>query len=302
MRQIGIIADERYAGLFGDYLLAHGVPNVVEEGSTGWEVWVERDDDIDRARVELGQFASNPGDPRYVSVAERAGSVRKQEAKREVRLRRQHIDVRTGWGRLMQAPRPLTISLLILCVIVGFISQLGSDNKVLQYLWISSVHASKFENLSKWDGLAQIRQGEVWRLISPIFIHYGAMHLIFNMLWLVDLGSAIERRRGTFFLGALVFGSAVVSNLAQYWVAGPYAGGMSGVVYALFGYVWMKSRYQPQDGLGLQENTVFYMIAWLFLCMTGWIGNIANTAHIVGLLVGMACGIAGYGMRKLRGR
>lgn len=316
MRQIGNIADERYACLFGDYLLANGVPNVVEEGSAGWEIWIERDDDLDRAKVELAQFAGNPGDVRYLSVAQRADSVRKQVADRKKRLRKQYIDVRTGWGRLMQAPRPLTISLIILCGIVGGISRFGENAGVLQYLWISSIipdrllmlwHKSShlvdpaFRQLA-WAGLAQVRHGEVWRLVSPIFIHYGLMHLVFNLLWLVDLGSAIERRRGTIFLAALVVGSAVVSNVAQYWVAGPYAGGMSGVVYALFGYVWMKSRYQPQDGLGLQENTVFYMIAWLGLCMTGLVGNIANTAHIVGLLVGMACGITGYGMRKLRRR
>ena len=97
----------------------------------------------------------------------------------------------------------------------------------------------------------------------------------------------------------LVLVSAVISNVAQYLVSGPGAGGMSGVVYALFGYVWMKGKYSPHEGMALHPHTVFYMVAWFALCFTGWVGSIANTAHAVGLVIGMAFGIGSHLRRKI---
>ena len=69
-------------------------------------------------------------------------------------------------------------------------------------------------------------------------------------------------------------------------------GGMSGVVYALFGYVWMKGRYEPEQGMILHPSTVQTMLLWLVLCMTGFLGNIANAAHVVGLVAGILFGLA----------
>lgn len=74
---------------------------------------------------------------------------------------------------------------------------------------------------------------------------------------------------------------------------------MSGVVYALFGYVWMKGRYQPHLGMGVRQQTVLVMLGWLVLCMTGWVGPIGNAAHVMGLIVGMAFGYVPYKWRTM---
>jgi len=87
-----------------------------------------------------------------------------------------------------------------------------------------------------------------------------------------------------------VMAIASSSNMAQYFVSGPSFGGMSGVVYGLFGYVWMQSKYNPASGFILDKQIVTMMIAWFFLCLSGFAGPIANTAHGVGLLAGMAIG------------
>jgi GlpG protein len=71
---------------------------------------------------------------------------------------------------------------------------------------------------------------------------------------------------------------------------GPFFGGMSGVDYALFGYAWMKTRYDPTPGLFLPRETVLMGLIWLVVCLTGLAGNIANTAHFVGLGVGVIAG------------
>ena len=147
------------------------------------------------------------------------------------------------------------------------------------------------------DGLAPIMAGQVWRLVTPIFLHFGILHILFNT-WAISLeGTLIETRRGTLRLAVIVLVSAVLSNLGQYLYmdrADPEGlhvfGGLSGVGYALFGYLWMKGQYEPEQGMILHPNTITTMLFWLVLCMTGLVGPIANAAHVVGLLVGVAFG------------
>ena len=118
-----------------------------------------------------------------------------------------------------------------------------------------------------------------------------------------DLGAAIESRRGWKLMLGLVLAAAVISNVAQFFWSGPaIAAGMSGVVYALFGYIWIKQRYEPQLGLGFGQQTVWLMMAWLFICMTGAVGSIANAAHVMGLVSGAAIGFGPVIWRRARGQ
>jgi GlpG protein len=149
--------------------------------------------------------------------------------------------------------------------------------------------------------LDHLKRGQVWLIFTPIFIHWSILHLLFNMFWLRDLGGMIEVQRGTRVLLPLALACAALPNIAQYFHHGPSAfGGMSGVVYGLFGYVWVKGRFQPYLHLGIAQQSVMIMMAWLFICMTGLVGPVANTAHVVGLLVGAVVAYAPVGLKKLR--
>ncbi len=179
---------------------------------------------------------------------------------------------------------PVTVALIAVCVVVAIYSSLGEDQKSLLPFFISSHPASRAS-----EALPEVRHGEVWRLLTPIFIHLGVMHLIFNMLWMKDLGTEIENRGGSLSFLVLVAVLAVCSDLGQYFVGGSNFGGMSGVVYGLFGYVWLRGRFDPASGYVMPAQTVLVMLAWFVFCMFG-ILNIANTAHGVGLVVGAAWG------------
>jgi GlpG protein len=88
--------------------------------------------------------------------------------------------------------------------------------------------------------------------------------------------------------------SAAVSNLAQYWWSGPTFGGLSGVGHAMFGYVWMKYRFQPELRFVIPNQLMWMFWIWFVLCFTGLVGPIANGAHAVGLAVGILYGMVPF--------
>jgi GlpG protein len=94
----------------------------------------------------------------------------------------------------------------------------------------------------------------------------------------------------------LVLVSAVVSNIAQYLVTGPSIfGGMSGVVYALLGFIWTGNWVHPRWLEPVPPALLGFMLVWLFVGLTGalgflGLGAIANGAHFGGLAIGVICG------------
>jgi len=154
-----------------------------------------------------------------------------------------------------------------------------------------------------------IATNEWWRLVSPIFIHFGLMHFIFNALWLSMLGARIEQHSGAQHLLLIVAVSAIASNVGQFMWSGSIAfGGMSGVIYALLGYLWIRNGLAPSPMLHLPKELIGFMVAWLVICMTGILDfllgiGVANAAHLVGLISGMVLGLVfGLVARLQRGQ
>ncbi len=285
MRPIGNLSDETQAQLFSDYLFAQGIANQVEHDSeTTWSVWVEDEDQLAPARAKLDQFRAAPNAPEFQRDAAKAGRIRDEQAKADAEYRKRTFTRQRifpsfgGYGVGV-----LTYALIIGSVLVAILSQMGADKLFLRHLFIEDPFVGG-------RMLAEVRDGQVWRLITPIFIHFGPLHLIFNMLWLFQLGCMIEARRGTAAFATLVFAVSAVSNLAQLYVGSPTFGGMSGVVYGLFGYVWIRGKYDRGSGLFIDERSTVIMIAWFFICLTGLLGPVANACHAVGLVMGMAWG------------
>lgn len=138
--------------------------------------------------------------------------------------------------------------------------------------------------------------GQYWRLITPIFLHFGIFHVAFNGVWMWELGRRIEPLSGSVHMLVIALLMAISSNIGQYLWSGPSLfGGMSGVVYGLLGYVWIRNKVAPRPILALPRGLLGFMLAWLLAGMSGLIdllmsGSIANAAHAVGLLCGMLLG------------
>lgn len=176
---------------------------------------------------------------------------------------------------------PLTLVLIAISVLITGVSSFGVNRHVLLPLYISEYTGG---------GMREVFQGQIWRLLTPIFMHFGPFHFLFNMLWLFELGSMLERIQGSARLGMLVGLAAVFGNVAQYFWAGPYFGGMSGVTFGLLGYAWLQGKRNPDGGIKLNYFIVIMMLVWFVVCWTGQIANAANMAHIAGLGVGLLAG------------
>lgn len=291
MRQIGTINNESQARIFGQCLYTKGITNEVEaEGPAIWSLWVHDEDRVPEAKELLERYLQNPTAPEWKESAKKASVLRQQEEASRKSFQQRFRDSSELFPRA--APYGaglLTLFLIAICGYLAVQTNLGKAMPVTGFLMISKSISSSF--------LQEVIAGDVWRLLTPIFLHLSPIHLIANMLWLFQFGSLIEDRKGSAFLLSLVVALGVVSNLAQYAVHGPYFGGMSGVVYGLFGYLWMRGKFNPASGMVQDETTILLMVLWFIVCFTGMVGPIANTAHASGLLMGMAWG---YTSAKLK--
>lgn len=146
----------------------------------------------------------------------------------------------------------------------------------------------------------KLRQGQVWRLVTPIFLHADIFHLFFNMVWLFVLGAQMESRLGMMRYLLFILITAVGSNSAQYLMSGPNFIGFSGVLCAMIMFVWMRQKKTPWEGYQLQRTSMKF-VTWFILLIFGMqcvsfvfelLGihlfalPIANTAHLAGGFIG----------------
>lgn len=325
MREIGSLPAAELANRFVSFLQTQSVPASADEEDGTWTIWVRNDDDRDRSRQMLQDFISEPDAHKYRAAPAEAKK-KKQAAKASgPTIGKRDVQLKKRWSGDWRYAYPATQILIGLCIAVvafgtqwspmergmmGLPDTCNDETSVLRnamfiqapvVVQVNGQPSARFL-LTDWKKtlLATIASGEIWRPLTPIFLHFGVVHILFNMMWLKQLGQAVEFVRGTkrFVLLVLILG--VTSNLVQYAWSGPAFGGMSGVVFGLIGYIWMKGRTQPQLGLGMMQNQVVYAILWLLLCMGGAMGPIANGAHLGGFIVGILIGARQLIWRRLR--
>lgn len=133
-----------------------------------------------------------------------------------------------------------------------------------------------------------------WKLLTSCYVHSQGMlmHLLFNMMWLFQLGPLMERGIGTAKTVLFVVATGFISSAIATATEGSGIG-MSGVVYALCGFMW--TAWPRWTGFLEKFNgqTVKLMLFWQVICFiltfTGAM-NIGNVAHISGMIYGALIG------------
>ncbi len=302
MREIGTIVDERQARALADYLLTLNITTKVEPRTKGdgFAVWVHREDRVPEARAALADFEANPSDVRFRAAAKTAREIRKEGEKVEAQHRKLSRDLRDRWEGAMYGRAPLAFALIMASIVVTALIQFQPQVRSALSFSTYSVHFVDDEPVFEDTGFDRIKSGQVWRLITPIFLHFGILHLFFNMVAMRVLGERVEMRKGTCRFALLVLASALVGNVGQFFLTGGGFGGMSGVIFAIAGYLWVKGQGDPGDGLSLDNQSFNYMLIWFSLGFLapilmpdaqGFPFNMANVAHGGGLAVGVLFGL-----------
>ena len=300
MRLLTTVADQTEAKTLGDALYADGVVTTIKETRDhSFAIWVHDEDQMEQARAFVNGF--DPSSSHVSELARKARAQRRQEAKADEQLRARTQKIR----KQIEAKQNMrigtvTAGLMLICVAVFLLTGMGEKTDVVRFFTFAPLVPVKGGYV--FGDVSAIWLGQPWRLFTPMFLHFGFMHILFNLWWLKDLGTAIERVFSPRYLLVFILVTAAFSHVLEYAISGPTVfGGMSGVVYALLSFIWIRGRLDPSFPYRMPQQLVAFMLIWLVLGFFGWIGHIANWVHTGGLIVGAVWGVvsSGYIRRKL---
>lgn len=134
-----------------------------------------------------------------------------------------------------------------------------------------------------------ILRGEVWRLLTSMFIHIGFMHLAFNLYALWILGTFGEECFGHWRFLLIYILSGLGGSLASFIFTDALSAGASGAIFGLLGalvsYAWKKPKLW-RSGFG--KNLIVIIAINLILGILQ--PQIDIYAHIGGMLIGLLLG------------
>lgn len=259
MHKFAELNSAQAAQLFADYCNANGldVSAVVKQPNFA-ELYVAPEQ-LAQVEIEFQRFIAQPSDARYQAAAWQLSQPKVVQGKALPAFNLLNV-----WQQA-----PITLFVIALCVLV--------------YIW----------QQIDWPSVSALLQldkpSQLWRWFTPMLLHFDPTHLVFNLAWWLYLGRQLESRLGGLMLLNIALSVALVSNAAQYFMVGPHFGGLSGVVYGLFGYFWLTGRLNPAQGINISSGLAGFMLLWLVLGFFDilWV-SMANWAHLGGLLAGVA--------------
>lgn len=260
---------------FSRFMQSQGIAHRINEESGQQVIWVEGEQQAALVREALASWpfdedSSNEGHAAYNSKA--------------------LFSPAALIGKLIQAfvQAPVSFSLILACLLVASFSLLGSQPQRVAILFYPVLdNSGLFPLLTSIDSPA-----EILRSLSPMLLHFGELHLVFNMMWLWYFGRQLERVQPRWLFIVLILFCSFAGNTAQYLTSGyNNFGGMSGVVYGLVGYTWIVHTFMPRSNL-LINNKMFVVFVIALIAMEVFASSwVANAAHLGGLVAGLVTGM-----------
>ena len=273
---------------FSRFLSSRGVRHRITEEGLNQVIWVPGEDEVGFVQSAYSQYA--------------AGELELDEAPAQ-QTQMQVLP------RLLSAAKrfPLTLSLIVINVLLFPVGMGLGDGEIsglferLLFVAIQDVNGAQYFTTMSYT----IDHGQWWRFLTPMFIHFSWLHIVFNLLWVWEIGRRIEFVNGSLVMLIAVVVSSLGANITQYMMSGPSLfGGMSGVVFGLLGHSLIWSRLVPSKDTGVSNGIYIFMLAYLAIGFTGAIdllglGSLANGAHLGGLIGGVVTGgLAGLLARR----
>ncbi|ENM5759044.1 rhomboid family intramembrane serine protease GlpG [Vibrio mimicus] len=264
MQLLTTLNNPRAAQAFIDYMAAHQIDiQMMPDASGQFSLWVLHDQHVDVAQAELQAFLQNPYDQKYQAASWDVADQKRPQF---------HYASPNLLSLIKAKAGAFTLFIMALCIAIFALQTFGAGDAIFNALHFPA-QASQ--------------QWQIWRWVSHALLHFSVMHIAFNLLWWWQFGGDLEQRLGSLKLIKLFIASAIISGAGQYWVEGANFGGLSGVVYALAGYLWVLGQRAPQLGLSIPRPLMGFMLIWLVLGFVQPFMAIANTAHLAGLISGV---------------
>jgi membrane associated rhomboid family serine protease len=137
--------------------------------------------------------------------------------------------------------------------------------------------------------------GEWWRLVTALFVHFGILHLVFNMWALAAFGGLAERLLGITNFLFIYFVSGIAANLASITLrpdvdtAGA-SGAIFGILGALLATYWRNKKILPFS-MVRSEAAAVWVFAGFALLGGFFYKGVDNAAHMGGLITGLLLGV-----------
>ena len=142
----------------------------------------------------------------------------------------------------------------------------------------------------------RVQDGEIWRLLTALFLHGGLLHVALNMFALYQAGQVVERLFGRIGFAVVYLGAGLLGNLASlWWRQGAVSIGASGAIFGVYGallaYLTIQRGSVPVEVFReMRSGTLGFLGYSLFAGFA--IAGIDNAAHLGGLLGGLILGAA----------
>ncbi len=258
---------------FSRWLNGQGVAHRITEESGHQVLWLENPEHATPVLAALARYLEEPGLRAAVEEQNRS-------------------PVFVG-GRWQPSPRhaPMVLGIILLAVVMVLLTAMGTNKMAAALMFVDPRHYDWSTLAGRLDALsATLAQGQIWRLLTPDFLHFSWSHILFNSVMLWFLGSQVEWFDGRGRLLVLFLGTSIFSNGLQYLVSGPLFGGLSGVVYGILGYCWLSQRRVPR--FQFPPALVTFSVVWMVIGFTPLtsilgMGQMANEAHLGGFVSGV---------------
>ncbi|MCL2016741.1 MAG: rhomboid family intramembrane serine protease [Defluviitaleaceae bacterium] len=144
-----------------------------------------------------------------------------------------------------------------------------------------------------------LEDGQFYRLFTAMFVHFGWVHLVFNLAGLLIFGIRVERYFGKLQFLLIYLLAGLTSSVASLFLTQGFSAGASGAVYGLVGAVFIYTRL-TKSNMDIINSRIVLVYIVLGLAMGFFIPNTDYFGHIGGLAAGILLGFAVLKLEKIK--